>query len=129
MKAIPQYNKGYFDIRNKVDQGLVKHPGIFLGNSPRNPKPETRNPKPEARNPKPEKTRNSLTVSCGVSPDVSPSLCSEVHTTHTFHTSRTLARLFLRQEGVDAGLFCEGVAYLRWARGETLRLSVLLEDA
>eukprot|EP00802_Teleaulax_amphioxeia_P001113 Tamp_01114.p2 GENE.Tamp_01114~~Tamp_01114.p2 ORF type:complete len:554 (-),score=171.66 Tamp_01114:4270-5907(-) len=31
MKAIPQYNKGYFDIRAKVDEGLVKHPGIFLG--------------------------------------------------------------------------------------------------
>jgi protoporphyrinogen oxidase len=31
MKAIPQYNKGYFDIRAKVDEGLVNHPGIFLG--------------------------------------------------------------------------------------------------
>lgn len=31
MKAIPQYNKGYFDIRAKVDAGLVNHPGIFLG--------------------------------------------------------------------------------------------------
>lgn len=31
MKAIPQYNKGYFDIRAKVDEGLVHHPGIFLG--------------------------------------------------------------------------------------------------
>jgi len=31
MKAIPQYNKGYFDIRAKADEGLEKHPGLFLG--------------------------------------------------------------------------------------------------
>ena len=31
MKAIPQYNKGYFDIRAKADEGLQKHPGLFLG--------------------------------------------------------------------------------------------------
>jgi len=31
MKAIPQYNKGYFDIRARADEGLDKHPGLFLG--------------------------------------------------------------------------------------------------
>ena len=31
MKAIPQYNKGYFDIRARADEGLKNHPGLFLG--------------------------------------------------------------------------------------------------
>ena len=31
MKAIPQYNKGYFNIRAQVDVGLEQNPGLFLG--------------------------------------------------------------------------------------------------
>lgn len=29
--AIPQYNKGHLDILAELEQGVAKHPGLFLG--------------------------------------------------------------------------------------------------